>query len=59
MFGIQSFAIWSAYLLCILSTLACLVYGIINWNKGGDDKEEQEERKKQWKEEQSKIQDNL
>jgi len=23
-----------AYLLCILSALLCVVYGLINWNKG-------------------------
>ncbi len=25
-----------AYLLCILSSLLCVVYGVINWNKGGE-----------------------
>ncbi len=40
MFGIQSFGIWSVYLLCILSTIACIVYGVINWNKGDNTEEE-------------------
>ncbi len=31
----------AAYIGCILATLLCVVYGIINWNKGGDDEEEQ------------------
>lgn len=33
MFGIDGFGVWTAYLLCILSALLCVVYGIINWNK--------------------------
>ena len=28
--------IWGVYLLCILSALLCLVYGIINWNREGE-----------------------
>ena len=37
LFGISDFSISLAYLLCILSTILCVVYGIINWNKGHDD----------------------
>ncbi|HPF98933.1 MAG TPA: hypothetical protein PLE77_02620 [Kiritimatiellia bacterium] len=36
LFGIQDPWVWSAYLLCILSTLLCVVYGLINWNKGDE-----------------------
>ncbi len=25
-----------AYLLCILSALLCVVYGIVNWNRGDE-----------------------
>ncbi len=35
MFGIETTAIWLAYLLCILSALLCVVYGLVSWNKGG------------------------
>ena len=34
MLGFGDFSIFAAYTLCILSTLACVVYGIIMWNKG-------------------------
>jgi hypothetical protein len=34
MLGIQDIWVWLAYILCILSTLLCVVYGFINWNKG-------------------------
>ncbi|MGI5937947.1 MULTISPECIES: symporter small accessory protein [Methanoculleus] len=34
MFGITDPAIWSGYLLALGLTLACIVYGLLNWNKG-------------------------
>jgi len=37
MLGFGDFSIFAAYSLCILSALACVIYGIINWNKGGVD----------------------
>jgi hypothetical protein len=36
MFGLNDPGVWSAYLLCIISTLFCIVYGMVNWNKGED-----------------------
>jgi len=35
--GIPDPWVLSGYLLLIISTLLCIVYGIINWNKGEDD----------------------
>jgi hypothetical protein len=34
--GINDPWIWGVYLLCILSTLLCVIYGLVNWNKGGE-----------------------
>jgi hypothetical protein len=34
MFGIQDKFVWLAYVLCILSALLCVVYGLVNWNRG-------------------------
>ncbi|WP_114295764.1 symporter small accessory protein [Anaerobacterium chartisolvens] len=34
--GIPDSGIWSAYILCILSALACVIYGLYNWNKESD-----------------------
>ncbi len=59
MFGLQNFGIWSVYLLCILSTAACVVYGIINWNKGGNVDDEQMKKAAELQEEEAKIEDNL
>lgn len=32
MLGIDDPQIWLAYLLCIVSALGCIIYGIIHWN---------------------------
>lgn len=34
MLGIKDGWVLAAYVLSILSTLLCVVYGLINWNKG-------------------------
>jgi len=34
--GIDDPWIWGVYLLCILSALLCVIYGIINWNREGE-----------------------
>lgn len=33
MLGIPDPWIWGGYLLCILSTILCVIYGYVNWNK--------------------------
>lgn len=35
MFGIASLELAWAYILCILASLLCVVYGIVNWNQSG------------------------
>ena len=34
--GIDDPWIWGVYLLCIISALLCVIYGIVNWNKEGE-----------------------
>ena len=34
--GIEDPWVWMAYLLCIASMLLCVVYGLINWNRGDE-----------------------
>jgi len=34
--GIDDPGIWGVYLLCILSALLCVIYGIVNWNREGE-----------------------
>lgn len=37
MFGIPDPQIWIAYVLAIGLAIVCFVYGLVNWNKGGDE----------------------
>jgi hypothetical protein len=32
--GIQDPWVWSAYLLCLVASALCIVYGAVNWNRG-------------------------
>lgn len=48
MLGIPDFWIWSAYILCILSAAVCVIYGLYNWNKGGDNEQMQIQEEKNW-----------
>jgi hypothetical protein len=42
MLGIEDKYVLAAYLLCIGSTLLCVVYGLINWNRGDDSVQQQD-----------------
>ena len=56
MLGINDPKIWSVYLLCILSALFCVVYGVINWNKG-DETIRPEDKK--WVEDEKEVEKDL
>lgn len=58
MFKIPDFGIWFAYLLCILSGLACVVYGLLNWNKG-DNSDNQIKEELQWEKNENEVEANL
>ena len=36
MLGIEDGWVVLAYVLCVLSTLLCVIYGVVNWNKGDE-----------------------
>ncbi len=36
MLGIEDKGVLAAYLLCIGSAVLCVVYGLINWNRGDE-----------------------
>lgn len=55
--GIQDPWVALAYLLCILSTLLCVVWGLVNWNKEGP--EEPANEVKQWAQEEDKVEEEL
>lgn len=57
MLGMGDFAIFAVYVLCILAAIACVVYGIICWNRGAD--KEEPEVEKQWEDTEKDITENL
>ncbi|MGZ7047505.1 MAG: symporter small accessory protein, partial [Methanobacterium sp.] len=46
--GINDPWVWSAYILTVLSMLLCVGYGLLNWNKGGEDEEEEIKEEMDW-----------
>ena len=54
MLGIEDTWVLAAYLLCLASTLLCVVYGVITWNRG-DDSVQREDVK--WAAEDKKIEE--
>lgn len=36
MFGIPDPGIWGVFVLCILSSILCVVYGALKWNVDGE-----------------------
>ena len=56
-FGLQDNWVFLAYLLSILSSLLCVIYGIVNWNKG--DEPVQPEDVKWAKEEKEEVEESL
>ena len=57
MLGLQDPLVFSAYLLCILSTILCVAYGAIMWNRGGEDTVTEEDV--EWAKEEDKIGEEL
>jgi hypothetical protein len=59
MLGLHDFWISLAYLACILSALACVAYGLYNWNKGGDDEQNEIAEERTWEKKETEIDDNM
>lgn len=58
MLGLGDFSIFLAYILCVASAVLCVVYGIVNWNKGNEPEADIEKDTK-WETEDTKIKDEL
>lgn len=59
MLGFTDPWIFIVYLLCILSTTLCVVYGIINWNKGADEEPEQIREEAEWEKGEEEIREEI
>jgi hypothetical protein len=57
MWGIHDGWILAAYLLCIGSTALCVIYGLVNWNRGDDSGETAKDAK--WAAEEKKLEEEL
>ena len=56
MLGIEDKYVAVVYLLCIASALLCVVYGLLNWNRGADEAKTEDVS---WAREEKKIEDEL
>ncbi|MCD6408540.1 hypothetical protein J7L87_05785 [bacterium] len=60
MFGLGDAAVSTGFLLTILSSLLCIIYGIIIWNKPEEEVSEEEIREeKEWAEEEKRIEETM
>lgn len=50
MFGINDFGIVLGYLLAILGLIACVVYGLLYWNKGMESSVDEIQKDLEWEE---------
>lgn len=57
MLGIEDPYVAAAYLLCIAASVLCVIYGLVNWNKGDDSEVGPEDV--QWAEEEKKVEESL
>jgi len=59
MFGLGDFSIAAVYSLCILSSLLCIIYGIVNWNKGGEPTQKEIKQEVDWDKKELEINEEL
>ena len=59
MFGLEDFGVSSAFLLCIISAVLCVIYGIVNWNKGNENETDQIKEELAWQTEENQIDEKL
>jgi len=56
MLGIQDPYVLLAYLLCVASTVLCVIYGLVTWNRGEEATSAQDVH---WAEEEKKVEQEL
>ncbi len=59
MFGINDPVIYIGYLLAVVSLIACIVYGVLNWNKGMETSTEEIQKDLEWEDKDEKIQSDI
>jgi len=56
MFGIEDTYVSLVYLLCVASALLCVLYGILNWNRGQEAEKDEDIR---WAQEEKQVEEEL
>ncbi len=56
MLGIEDPFVWIAYILCIASTILCVIYGAICWNRGDEPAETEDIT---WAKEEQKVEEEM
>ena len=59
MLGLGDFWVSLVFVLTILSTILCVIYGVKNWNKDGEPSAEEVAEGKQWAKEEQDIEEKL
>jgi len=59
MLGLGDFWIALAFVLTLLSSLLCVVYGAINWNRGDEPSKQEIAKEAQWEKEEREIDETL
>lgn len=55
MLGLGDFSVLLAYIMLFSVTFLCIIYGVVNWNKGGEVSQQELEEEKQWIKEELEI----
>ncbi len=56
MLGIDDPYVLLGYLLCIAAVLLCVIYGLVNWNRGAEDTDADDVR---WAAEEKEVEENF
>ena len=56
--GLGDFSIFLVYVLCIASAVLCVIYGVVNWNKGKEPDQDLE-KDKEWESKDTEIKEDL
>lgn len=59
MLGLKDFNIFLVFSLCIICSIFCLLYGLINWNKGHEKESDEISEELIWEKAEDKINDLL
>lgn len=58
MFGLEGSGVVIGFALTILSTFLCIIYGVLNWNRGYMDASE-DQQKQSWTQEEQQLKEKL